>query len=65
MSNTNITNKQKLPNADDRQGSKPQAIRDEVEDILKELHQLLEATAITKEEYEEQKTAILHKMQGL
>ena len=176
MSNTNITNKQKLPNADDRQGSKPQAICDEVEDIftslkekhgsiynvaqlqlwanmlqigthrdydeppkvpvfgvtaktgtkssclaealssvaegfmralkspgpapsgsssltqtpshvplqemgvspgkcaalrtlyikqLKELHQLLEATAITKEEYEEQKTAVLYKMQGL
>ena len=32
---------------------------------LKELHQLLEATAITKEEYEEQKTAVLYKMQGL
>ena len=41
MSNTNITNKRKLPNADDRQGSKPQVIRGEVEDIftsLKEKH---------------------------
>jgi len=40
-SNTNIGNKLNLPNADDKQGSKRQAIRDEVEDIfasLKEKH---------------------------
>ena len=34
MSNTN---KRKLPNADDRQGSKQQAIRDEVEDMFTSL----------------------------
>jgi len=33
-SNTNIGNKRKLPNADDKQGSKRQAIHDEVEDML-------------------------------
>ncbi len=32
---------------------------------LKQLHQLLEATALTKEEYEAQKAAILQKMQEL
>ena len=34
MSNNNISNKRKLPNADDQQGSKGKAIRDEVEDIF-------------------------------
>ena len=34
MSNTNISNTRKLPNVDDRQGSKWQAIHDEVEDIF-------------------------------
>ena len=37
VSNTNISNKRKLPNADDKQGSKWQAIRDEVEDIFTSL----------------------------
>ena len=32
---------------------------------LKQLHELLELTAITKEEYEEQKSEILKKMQQL
>ena len=41
------------------------ALRTQYIKQLKELHQLLEATAITKEEYEEQKTAVLYKMQGL
>ena len=41
------------------------ALRTQYIQQLKELHQLLEATAITKEEYEEQKSAILYKMQGL
>jgi len=34
VSNTNISNTRKLPNVDDRQGSKWQAIHDEVEDIF-------------------------------
>ena len=38
------------------------ALRTQYIQQLKELHQLLEATAITKEEYEEQKSAILYKM---
>ena len=41
------------------------ALRSQYIQQLKELHQLLEATAISKEEYEEQKAAVLHKMQGL
>jgi len=41
------------------------ALRTQYIQQLKELHQLLEVTAITKEEYEEQKSAILYKMQGL
>ena len=34
VSNNNISNKRKLPNADDKQGSKGKAIRDEIEDIF-------------------------------
>lgn len=41
------------------------ALRSQYIQQLKELHQLLELTAITKEEYEQQKNSILEKMKDL